>query len=148
MVEGVIENADTTGIPYRRIMTTDNRITITVDGHQVQAKPGAMALEAAMEAGIYVPYLCYHTGMKPFAACRMCVVQEEVEVEVERDGQKVKEKQLRPPTASCTLPVRPGMVIKTSTDSLRQVQRGILEMLISEHPHGCLTCHRIELCGP
>ncbi len=107
-----------------------------------------MALEAAMEAGIYVPYLCYHTGMKPFAACRMCVVQEEVEVEVERDGQKVKEKQLRPPTASCTLPIRPGMVIKTATDSLRQLQRGILEMLISEHPHGCLTCHRIELCGP
>ncbi|MSQ22360.1 MAG: 4Fe-4S dicluster domain-containing protein [Dehalococcoidia bacterium] len=129
-------------------MTTENRITITVDGQQVQAKPGSMALEAAMEAGIYVPYLCYHTGMKPFAACRMCVVQEEVEVEVERDGQKVKEKQLRPPTASCTLPVRPGLVIKTATDSLRQLQRGILEMLISEHPHGCLTCHRIELCGP
>ncbi len=129
-------------------MTTDNRITITVDGQEVQAKPGAMALEAALEAGIYVPYLCYHTGMKPFAACRMCVVQEEVEVEVERDGQKVQEKQLRPPTASCTLPVRPGLVINTATDTLRQLQRGILEMLISEHPHGCLTCHRIELCGP
>ncbi|MDO8749836.1 MAG: molybdopterin-dependent oxidoreductase [Dehalococcoidia bacterium] len=148
MVEEVIITLIDQEPPTRVNVTTDNRITITVDGQQVQAKPGAMALEAAMEAGIYVPYLCYHTGMKPFAACRMCVVQEEVEVEVERDGQKVKEKQLRPPTASCTLPVRPGLVIRTATDSLRQLQRGILEMLISEHPHGCLTCHRIELCGP
>ena len=129
-------------------MTTENLITITIDGQQVQAKPGAMVLDATIEAGIYVPYLCYHPGMKPFAACRMCVVQEEVTVDVERGGQQVTEKQLRPAAASCTLPVREGMVIRTATDSLRQLQRGIMEMLISEHPHGCLTCHRVDLCGP
>ncbi|MBI4200653.1 MAG: molybdopterin-dependent oxidoreductase [Chloroflexi bacterium] len=123
-------------------------IAITIDGRAVQARPGSMVLEAAMEAGVYIPYLCYHPGMKPFAACRLCVVQEEVEAEVERDGQKVKERQLRPPSASCTLPVRPGMAVRTVTETVRQLQRGVMEMLISEHPHGCLTCHRIELCGP
>ncbi|MBI4200933.1 MAG: (2Fe-2S)-binding protein, partial [Chloroflexi bacterium] len=77
-------------------MTSGNTVTLTIDGQQVQARAGAMVLEAAIEAGIYIPYLCYHTGMKPFAACRMCLIQEEVEVEIDREGQKVKEKQLRP----------------------------------------------------
>ena len=129
-------------------MTSENRVTITIDGRQVETTPGSMVLESAIDAGIYVPYLCYHPGMKPYAACRMCVIQEEVEVEVERDGQMVKEKQLRPPTASCTMPVRDGMALTTVNDTLRQLQRGVMEMLISEHPHGCLTCHRVDLCGP
>ncbi len=129
-------------------MTTDNRVTIFVDGKEVKARPGSVVLEAAIEAGIYVPYLCFHPGMKPYAACRMCMVQEEVEVEVEKDGQKVKEKQLRPSSASCTMPVREGMAVRSTTDTVRNLQKGIMEMLISEHPHGCLTCHRIELCGP
>jgi formate dehydrogenase alpha subunit len=129
-------------------LTSENKVTITIDGRQVEATPGAKVLESAIEAGIYVPYLCYHPGMTPYAACRMCVIQEEVEVEVERDGQMVKEKQLRPPAASCTMPVRDGMAITTVNDTLRQLQRGVMEMLISEHPHGCLTCHRVDLCGP
>ncbi|MBI4198434.1 MAG: molybdopterin-dependent oxidoreductase [Chloroflexi bacterium] len=129
-------------------MTTDNRVNIVVDGKEVKARPGSVVLEAAIEAGVYVPYLCYHPGMKPYAACRMCMVQEEVDVEVERDGQKVKEKQLRPASASCTMPVREGLTVRTATDVVRDLQKGIMEMLISEHPHGCLTCHRIELCGP
>ena len=128
--------------------TTQQKLTINVDGREIEAKPGTMVLEAAIEAGIYIPYLCYHPGMKPFAACRMCVVQEEVEVEVERDGEKITERQLRPAAASCTLPVRNGMTIRSASDQLRSLQKGIMEMLISEHPHGCLTCHRVELCGP
>ena len=129
-------------------MTSENKVTITIDGRQVETAPDSMVLESAIDAGIYVPYLCYHPGMKPYAACRMCVIQEEVEVEVERDGQMVKERQLRPPVASCTMPVRDGMAITTVNDTLRQLQRGVMEMLISEHPHGCLTCHRVDLCGP
>ncbi|MBI4340580.1 MAG: molybdopterin-dependent oxidoreductase [Chloroflexi bacterium] len=129
-------------------MTTDNRITLRIDDREVRARPGTVVLEAAIEAGIYIPYLCYHPGMKPYAACRMCMVQEEVEVEVERDGQKVKEKQLRPVSASCTMPVREGLVVRSANDALRNLQRGVMEMLLSEHPHGCLTCHRVELCGP
>ncbi|MFC1935265.1 molybdopterin-dependent oxidoreductase [Chloroflexota bacterium] len=129
-------------------MTIENRITITIDDQQVLARPGAVVLEAAIEAGIYIPHLCYHPGMKPDSACRICVVQEEEEVDVEREGHQVKEKQLRAPAASCTLPVREGMVIRTATNSVRQLQRGIMEMLISEHPHGCLTCNSIDLCGP
>ena len=110
-----------------------DKITLTIDGVEVKTRPGKMVLEAAIEGGVYVPYLCYHPGMKPFAACRMCVV----EVEGGRGY-----------SASCTLPVQDGMVIKNNTHEVYQLRRSIMEMVISEHPHGCLTCHRVDLCGP
>ena len=52
----------------------EDKITIHIDGQEVQTEPGKMVLEAAIDAGIYIPYLCYHPGMKPFGACRTCVV--------------------------------------------------------------------------
>ena len=110
-------------------------ITITIDGKEVQAKPGTNVLQAVMDAGFYVPYLCYYPGMKSFGACRMCVV--------EIDGPRGTAT-----LASCTVPVGPDMVVRTKTDSVTDLRRGIMDLLISEHPHGCLNCHRIELCGP
>ena len=110
-----------------------NEITLTVDGVQIGGKRGQTVIQAAMDAGIYVPYLCYWPGMKPYGACRMCVV--------EVDGQ-------RGTPASCTLPAADGMVVRSMTPQLEGLRRGIMELLLSEHPHGCLTCHRIELCGP
>ena len=108
-------------------------ITITINGVKTRTASGKMVLEAANEANIYVPYLCYHPGLKPFAACRMCVV----EVEGGRGY-----------PASCTLPVQDGMVIRTHTPGVEDVRRQIMELLTAEHPHGCLTCHRVDLCGP
>ena len=110
-----------------------NEINITIDGVRVKTRPGKMVLEAAIDAGVYIPYLCYHPGMAPFAACRMCVV----EVEGGRGF-----------PASCTLPVQDGMEVKNNSHEVYQLRRSIMEMIISEHPHGCLTCHRVDLCGP
>ena len=86
-----------------------------------------------MNAGIYIPYLCYYPGMETYGACRMCVV--------EIEG-------VRGTPTSCTTPVADGMVVHTDTPKVVQLRRGIMDLLLSEHPHGCLTCHRIELCGP
>ena len=110
-----------------------DEITITIDGREVTTSPGKMVIEAANEAGIYVPYLCYHPGMKPYGACRMCVV----EVEGARGV-----------PASCTLPVREGMTVNTKPQAATEVRDTTLDLLLSEHPHGCLTCHRVDLCGP
>ena len=109
-----------------------DEITISIDGVQIKTQPGKMVLEAAIEGGVYLPYLCYHPGMKPFAACRVCVV----EVEGGRGY-----------PASCTLPVQDGMVVKNNSHQVYQLRRSIMEMLLAEHPHGCLTCHRVDLCG-
>ena len=111
----------------------DDRITITIDGVEVKARRGQTVLEAAIEAGIYIPYLCYHPGMEPFAACRMCVVEVE-------NGRGFP--------ASCTLPVAEGMEVRNNSSQVHELRRDVMELLIADHPHGCLTCHRVDLCGP
>ena len=108
-------------------------ITISIDGVEITTQPGKMVLEAAIDAGVYVPYLCYHPGMKPFAACRMCVVAV--------DGG-------RGFPAACTLPVADGMTVWSETPDVIELRRSVMEMLIAEHPNGCLTCHRVDICGP
>ena len=114
---------------------TIEQIAITVDGQEVKTTPGTMVIQAANDAGIYIPYLCYHPGMKPYGACRMCVV----DVEGPRGTATL---------AACTLPVADGMVVHTGTEKPQQVRDTTLDLLLSEHPHGCLTCHRVDLCGP
>ena len=117
-------------------------ITISIDGQEIPAQPGQMIIQAAMDAGLYIPYLCYYPGMKPFGACRMCVVT------AESPGPDGSYRSLPGSPASCTTPVSPGMRVTTNSGELQGLRRGIMELLLSEHPHGCLTCHRVELCGP
>lgn len=111
-----------------------DKINVTIDGKTVEVEPGQNVLQAALDAGKYVPYLCYYPGMKAFGACRMCVV----EIEGGPPGTP----------ASCTVPVSDGMIVNTNSSNLSDIRRGIMELLLAEHPHGCLTCHRIDLCGP
>ncbi|MDA0769621.1 MAG: molybdopterin-dependent oxidoreductase [Chloroflexi bacterium] len=117
-------------------------ITISIDGVEVKTQPGKMIIQAAMDAGMYIPYLCYYPGMKPYGACRMCVVK------AESPGPDGTYRSLPGSPASCTTPVADGMRVTSNSDEIIDLRRGIMDLLISEHPHGCLTCHRIELCGP
>ena len=112
-------------------------ITISIDGVEIRTQPGKMVLEAAIDAGVYVPYLCYHSGMKPYAACRMCVVVAENE-------------RGRIPgfPAACTLAATDGMTVWSETPDVNELRRSVMQMLIAEHPNGCLTCHRVDICGP
>ena len=108
-------------------------ITLTVDGRTISAQKGQTVIEAARAAGIYIPYLCWHPTLKAFGACRMCVV----EVEGARGT-----------PASCTTDAADGMVVKTNTGLINDIRHDIMDMVLSEHPHGCLTCPRIDHCGP
>ena len=112
-----------------------DNITFTIDGQTVEAKPGQTVLQAAMDAGIYIPYLCYFPKMKPYGACRACVV------ETDMGGRKGV-------VASCTAPAAPDLIVNSKTEQVTNLRRDVIELLMAEHPHGCLTCHRIELCGP
>ena len=108
-------------------------ITLTISGHQVKASEGMTVLEVAKEASIYVPTLCYHPDLAPYGGCRLCIV----EIEKMRGF----------PTA-CTTPATEGMVVETDTPQIQELRRGILELLLTEHPNLCLTCWRRERCGP
>ena len=110
-----------------------DELTLTIDGREIKARKGQTIIEAAREAGIYIPYLCWHPTLKAFGACRMCVV------EVER---------MRGTPASCTTGVMDGMVVTTKGRTIDGIRHNIMDMILSEHPHGCLTCPRVDHCGP
>tara|TARA_Y100000817_G_scaffold63989_1_gene48120 strand:- start:2338 stop:4926 length:2589 start_codon:yes stop_codon:yes gene_type:complete len=120
-------------------MTTfdkENKLaTFNFNGKMINAKSGQTIIQAAMDHGMYIPYLCYHPGLDPYGACRMCVVETEV------NGRKSIQ-------ASCTTPAIEGMTVNSTQSDIKDLRQGIMDLLITEHPHGCLTCHRIELCGP
>lgn len=109
------------------------KIKLTIDGREVETTPGKTVLHAAIEAGIYIPHLCDYHDLTPFAGCRMCLV------EVEK---------MRGLETACTIVARDGMVVKTNSALARQHQRGVLEVLLSDHPDRCLNCPRMERCGP
>jgi formate dehydrogenase beta subunit len=110
-----------------------DRIGLSIDGREVSVEVGATVLDAAREAGIYIPTLCYHPDLKPFGACRLCIV------EIEK---------MRGFPPACTTPATEGMVVQTNTEKLQELRRNILELVLTEHPPECLICWRRERCDP
>jgi len=100
-------------------------VTLEIDGASVTVASGTTVMRAAIEAGRMIPKLCATDSLKPFGGCRLCLV--------EIDGKKGF-------PASCTTPVAPGMRVRTDTPKLTQLRRGVLELLLSDHPIDCLTC--------
>jgi formate dehydrogenase major subunit len=100
-------------------------VTLQIDGMNVTVPVGTSVMRAAAELGTKVPKLCATDSLEPFGSCRLCLV--------EIDGR-------RGTPASCTTPVEPGMKVKTQTDRLAKLRRGVMELYISDHPLDCLTC--------
>ena len=100
-------------------------VTLEVDGHAVTVPEGTSIMRASMEAGIKIPKLCATDTLNSFGSCRMCLVEIEG-----RNGTP----------ASCTTPVAAGMKVHTSSDNVRRLRRGVMELYISDHPLDCLTC--------
>ncbi|MBM3498449.1 MAG: 2Fe-2S iron-sulfur cluster binding domain-containing protein [Armatimonadetes bacterium] len=105
--------------------------TITINGQEVQAGAGMTVLEAAQQAGVHIPTLCYHPDLPPMGACRVCLV----EIQGERT--------LQP---SCSFPVREGMVVQTHSPAVRKARRTVVELLLSDHPSDCVVCDRNGNC--
>jgi len=97
-------------------------ISLTIDGHKVEAIEGSSILEAARERGIEIPTLCYHEALEPYGSCRLCVV----ELETPRGPRLV---------ASCVYPAEDGMVVKTDTERVQASRRMTAELLLAAAPH-------------
>ncbi len=106
-------------------------VNLTIDGVQVQAEPGTTVLQAARQAGIKIPTLCYLEEINQTGSCRICLV----EVQGARTLQ-----------ASCVTPVSEGMVVHTNTPGVRRARKMNLELIMSNHPQECLTCPRSTNC--
>jgi formate dehydrogenase major subunit len=110
------------GTPAR---TSEKLVTLEVDGVSVTVPEGTSVMRASIEAGSKVPKLCATDSLEPFGSCRLCLV----EIEGRRGL-----------PASCTTLVESGMKVRTQTERLQQVRRGVMELYISDHPLDCLTC--------
>jgi NADH-quinone oxidoreductase subunit G len=108
-------------------------VSITVDGKQVEAKPGEMIIAAAERNGVYIPRFCYHPRMKPVGMCRMCIV----EVEGPRGMQLIP---------SCFVPVADGQNVVTDSPRVKKAQDGVLEFLLVNHPLDCPVCDKGGEC--
>jgi len=106
-----------------------DKITIIIDGVEVQAERGQTILKAAEQAGIYIPRLCAKDELSPFGACRVCTVFV--------NGR---------PQASCTQPVAPGIIVESNTEKVTKIRKRIIEMLFVEGNHFCMFCEKSGNC--
>ena len=108
-------------------------INFTLNGEPVTAPEGTVILDAAKRKGVFITNLCSSPKLKPFAACRTCMVETVV------DGKKEL-------VYSCTHPISEGMEVKTDTDETDRYNKACLEMLLVEHPLDCPICDKSGVC--
>jgi len=104
-------------------------ITFKIDGVDVKGRKGQTIMQAADEAGIYIPRLCAHDELAAHGSCRVCTVLV--------NGR---------PQAACTQPIAEGMLVENNTEKILEVRRGIVEMLFVEGNHFCMFCEKSGSC--
>jgi NADH-quinone oxidoreductase subunit G len=119
------------------VAVPEGHVRLTIDGREVIAPKGELVIRTCERLGIIVPRFCDHPLLEPAGACRQCLV------EVELGGRPMPK-----PQASCTLTVAEGMVVKTQHTSpvAEKAQRGVMEMLLINHPLDCPICDKGGEC--
>ena len=100
---------------------SEKMVTLKIDGRDVTVPEGTSIMRAAMEFGVEIPKLCATDMLGSFGSCRVCLVEIEG-----RAGTP----------ASCTTPVAEGIVVKTQTERLDRIRKGVMELYVSDHPSG------------
>ena len=103
---------------------------LTIDGQEVEVPAGSTVLQACEAAGREIPVFCFHPRLNIAGNCRMCLV------EMEKSPK---------PIASCAMPAADGMVIKT-TPAGPKARKGVLELLLINHPLDCPICDQGGEC--
>jgi NADPH-dependent glutamate synthase beta subunit-like oxidoreductase len=132
-------------------------IKLSIDGREITAAQDGTVLEAALQAGLYIPHLCHHPdlagfdtvdpiaacyrgpeevpfvpGAKRYPGCGLCLVTINGTSE---------------PVLSCRTPVEEGMQVSSSSSDLEALRRDNLAAILTHHPHACLTCAQREGCS-
>lgn len=104
---------------------------LTIDGMEVTVEPGTSIIQAAEQLGVEIPRFCYHDKLSVPANCRMCLV------EVEKSPK---------PVASCAMPCADGMNVFTKSPLAQKARKGVMEMLLVNHPLDCPICDQGGEC--
>ena len=94
-------------------------IKLNIDNREIEAKEGETVLVAALQAGIYIPNLCYHPDVKHSSSCRLCIVKIEG---------------MRGLPVSCSTIARDGMKVQTNTPELQSYRKNLIWLILSELP--------------
>ena len=105
-------------------IATGAMVTVTIDGQDISVPEGTSVMRAAALMGTSIPKLCATDSLESFGSCRLCLVEVEG-----RAGYP----------ASCTTPVTPGMVVRTQTEKLKTLRRGVMELLCLCHRDGAIV---------
>ena len=108
----------------------ENPVTITIDGREIVAEQGAMLLQVALDNGIEIPHYCYHPKLSIDGSCRMC--------QVKTGAPKL--------AIACNTPVTDGMEVDTKSDDVAKARRGVMELLLINHPLDCPICDQAGEC--
>ncbi len=100
-------------------------VTLTVDGKKVTAPAGTLLIEACKTVGIEVPSFCYYPNLSLQGACRMCLVKIE----------KMPKLQ-----TACTTVISEGMIVTSDSEEIKQARKGMVELLLGNHPLDCPVC--------
>jgi [NiFe] hydrogenase diaphorase moiety small subunit len=103
--------------------------SFVLDGAEIPFAPGQTLIEAALDADVYIPHLCYHPEFAPHGSCRLCAVK--------LNGRIV---------ASCTTPCEAGAQVESNTDELNAKRRMVVQMLFVEGNHFCPACEKSGNC--
>lgn len=106
-------------------------VHVKINGIPVEVEEGTSVLNAAKQAGVKIPTLCYHEDLKPFGSCGLCIVKQEGSAKIIR---------------ACAAPVNEGLSVITHDHELFEARKTILELILSTHPSSCLTCIRNGEC--
>ena len=112
-------------------MPDAKQIALTIEGRPVSVPEGTSLLEAAKTVGVLIPHYCYHPGLPVAGVCRMCLVEVE------------KMPKLAP---ACATSVTDGQVVHVHSEKAREARKGVLEMLLINHPLDCPICDQAGEC--
>lgn len=104
---------------------------LTINDIEVDVEQGTTVLQACEALGVEIPVFCYHPRLTIAGNCRMCLV------EMEKSPK---------PIASCAMPAAEGMVIRTNTPMVEKARKGVLELLLINHPLDCPICDQGGEC--
>lgn len=107
----------------------EGKKTFVMDGEEIPFEPGQSILSAALAAGHFIPYLCYHREFKPHGSCKVCTVKVNGRTH-----------------ASCTQPAEEGAVVESSTEEITELRRSLVQFLFTEGNHFCPSCEASGSC--
>lgn len=110
-------------------MNASTKATFFIDGQPVEFTPGETILQAALEAGVFIPHLCHHPQFRPSGSCKLCTVTV--------NGRNC---------SACTTQALPGQEVESNTPEINSKRRVLLQMLFVEGNHFCPACEKSGNC--